>query len=42
MNIVEHVFWLYVGASFGYMPRSGIAESSGRKNYFQFSEELPD
>ena len=30
MNIVEHVSLLYVGASFGYMPRSGIAESSGR------------
>jgi hypothetical protein len=29
MNIVEHVSLLYVGASFGYMPRSGVAESSG-------------
>ena len=29
MNRVEHVFLLYVGASFGYMPRSGIAVSSG-------------
>jgi hypothetical protein len=29
MNKVEHVFFLYVGASFGYMPRSGIAGSSG-------------
>jgi len=29
MNIVEHVSLLYVGASFGYMPRSGIAGSSG-------------
>jgi hypothetical protein len=29
MNIVEHVSLLYVGASSGYMPRSGIAESSG-------------
>ena len=29
MNIVEHVFLFYVGASFGYMPRSGIAGSSG-------------
>ena len=28
MNIVEHVSLLYVGASFGYMPRSGIAASS--------------
>ena len=25
MNIVEHVSLLHVGASFGYMPRSGIA-----------------
>jgi hypothetical protein len=24
MNIVEHVFLLYVGVSFRYMPRSGI------------------
>jgi hypothetical protein len=29
MNIVEHVSLLYVEASFGYMPRSGIAGSSG-------------
>ena len=29
MNIVEHVSLLYVGASFGYMPRSDIAKSSG-------------
>jgi hypothetical protein len=28
MNIVEHVFLLQVGASSGYMLRSGIAESS--------------
>jgi hypothetical protein len=33
MNIVEHVFLLYVGASSGYMPRSGIAGSSGRTIY---------
>jgi hypothetical protein len=26
MNIVEQVSLLYVGASFGYMPRSGIAD----------------
>jgi len=26
MNIVEHVSLLYVGASFGYMPRSGILD----------------
>ena len=30
MNIVEHVFLLPVGASSGYMPRRGIAGSSGR------------
>jgi hypothetical protein len=29
MNIVEHVSLLYVGAYFGYMPRSGIAGSLG-------------
>jgi hypothetical protein len=28
MNIMEHVSLLYFGASFGYMPRSGIAGSS--------------
>jgi hypothetical protein len=29
MNIVKHVSLLYVRESFGYMPRSGIAGSSG-------------
>jgi hypothetical protein len=29
MNIVGHTSLLYVEASFGYMPRSGIAGSSG-------------
>ena len=29
MNIVEHVALLHVGASSGYMPKSGIAGSSG-------------
>jgi hypothetical protein len=29
MNTVENVSLLHVGASFGYMPRSGIAGSSG-------------
>ena len=29
MNIVDHVSLLHVGASSGYMPRSGIAGSSG-------------
>ena len=28
MNTMEHVSLLYVGASFGYMPKSGIAGSS--------------
>ncbi|MBX8828414.1 DUF3704 domain-containing protein [Ochrobactrum sp. SFR4] len=39
MNIVEHMSLLYVGASFGYMPKRGIVGSSGS---FQFSEEPPD
>ena len=30
MNIVEYVFLLPVGTSSGYMPRRGIAGSSGR------------
>jgi len=30
MNIVDHVYLLYVGVSFGYRPRSGIAVSSGK------------
>jgi hypothetical protein len=29
MNIVEHVSLFHVGASSGYMPRSGIAGFSG-------------
>jgi hypothetical protein len=29
MNIVEHVSFLYFGESFGYMPKRGIALSSG-------------
>jgi len=29
MNIGEHVFLLYVGVSFGYMPKRSIAGSSG-------------
>jgi len=35
MNIVEHVSLLYVGASFGYMPRSGRTMSN-------FSEKPPN
>jgi hypothetical protein len=38
MNIVAHVSFLPVGTSSGYMPRKGIAESSGSK----ISEEPPD
>ena len=30
MNILEKVSLLFDGASFGYMPRNGIAGSSGR------------
>jgi hypothetical protein len=29
MNKLEHMYLLYVGVSFGYMPMSGIAGSSG-------------
>jgi hypothetical protein len=29
MNIVEHVSLLHVGASFGYMPKSGISGFAG-------------
>ena len=32
MNIVEHVSLLHAGESSGYMPRSGIAGSSGMWN----------
>jgi hypothetical protein len=34
MNIVEHVSFLPVGASSGYMPRRGIAGSSGKAQLF--------
>jgi hypothetical protein len=30
MNIVEHLFLWHDGASFGYIPKSGIAGSLGR------------
>jgi hypothetical protein len=33
MNIVDHVPLLYVGASFGYMPRSAIAGFSSSTMY---------
>jgi hypothetical protein len=33
MNIVEHVPLWYGGASFGYMPKRGIAGSSGGSIY---------
>jgi hypothetical protein len=37
LNIVEHVSSLQLGASSGYMPRSGIAGSSGntRSNFLR-------
>ena len=38
MNIVEHVSLLQVGAPSGYIPRSGIAESSSssmKRQHFQ-------
>ena len=41
MNIVEHVSFLPVGTYSGYMPRRGIARSSG-STMSNFSEELPD
>jgi len=38
MNIVEHMSLLYVGASFAYMPKSGIAMSSSREiNIYKLS-----
>jgi hypothetical protein len=36
MNIEEHVSLLHVGASSGYMPRSGIAGSSGSSTMSNF------
>jgi hypothetical protein len=36
MNIVEHVSLLQVGAFSGYMPRKGIAGSSGSTMYYNF------
>jgi hypothetical protein len=33
INIVEHVSLWYDGASFGYIPRSGIAGTSGKTIY---------
>jgi hypothetical protein len=41
MYIVDHLSLWYGGASFGYMPRGGIAGSSSR-TISNFSEELPD
>ena len=41
MNIMEHASLLHAGESFGYMPRRGIAGSSGSV-MFSFSEEPPD
>ena len=39
MNIVEHVSLLHVAASSGYMPRGGIAGSSG-SGVFNFLRDL--
>jgi hypothetical protein len=36
MNIVEHVPLLHVGASYGYMPRTGIAASSSSSTMSNF------
>jgi hypothetical protein len=41
MNIVEHVSLLSVGVSFGYMPRSGIAGSSGRTILISIERDAP-
>ena len=35
MNILEHMSLLYVGASFGYMPRSDIAGFSVMSNFLR-------
>ena len=40
MNIVEHVFLLHVGAFSGYMPRSGIAGSSGSTMSTELNKEF--
>jgi hypothetical protein len=42
VNIVDHVPLLYVGASFGYMPRSGIAEASGNTEFNQSHIHSPN
>ena len=36
MNIGEHVSFLHVGATSGYMPRSGIVGSSGSSTTLNF------
>jgi hypothetical protein len=41
MDILRHVSLLYVGASFGYMARTVIAESSGRTtSYFLRNHQM--
>jgi hypothetical protein len=42
MNIVEHVSFLPVGASYGYMPRSSIVGGiSGLYNHLEISLAVP-
>jgi hypothetical protein len=40
MNIVEHVSFLPVGTSSGYMPRRGISGSSGSKSLYFYKVYL--
>jgi hypothetical protein len=39
MNIVEHVSFLLVGTSSGYMPRRGIVGSSGHSDWFEMESQ---
>jgi hypothetical protein len=40
MNIVEHVSLLHIGASSDYMPKSGIAGSSGNMSNFLRNHQI--